>query len=104
MKSKLILLKIVLAALLFACLLDMPYGYFQLVRTAAMIGFGILAFDANSKNRNSEMILYIGLILLFQPIYKIALGRQLWNIVDVIVGIYLLVSIFFRITAAQKRK
>ncbi len=104
MKNKIVILKIVLAALLFACLLDMPYGYFQLVRTAAMIGFGILAFDANSKNRNSEMILYIGLILLFQPIYKIALGRQLWNIVDVIVGIYLLVSIFFRITAAQKRK
>ena len=104
MKNKIVILKIVLAALLFACLLDMPYGYFQLVRTAAMIGFGILAFDANSKNRNSEMILYIGLILLFQPIYKIALGRQLWNIVDVVVGIYLLVSIFFRITAAQKRK
>ena len=102
MKSKLILLKIVLAALLFACLLDMPYGYFQLVRTAAMIGFGILAFDANSKNRNSEMILYIGLILLFQPIYKIALGRQLWNVVDVIVGLYLLVSIFFRVLPKKK--
>lgn len=102
MKGKIVILKIVLAALLFACLLDMPYGYFQLVRTVGMIGFGILAFDANSKNRNSEMILYIGLILLFQPIYKIALGRQLWNIVDVIVGIYLLVSISFRVISKKK--
>ncbi|MFM9986326.1 MAG: DUF6804 family protein [Flavobacteriales bacterium] len=49
MKRKIVILKIVLAALLFACLLDMPYGYFQLVRTAGMIGFGILAYDANSK-------------------------------------------------------
>lgn len=96
MKGKIVSIKIVLAALLLACLLDMPYGYFQLVRVAAIIGFGILAFDANTKNRNSEMILYIGLIVLFQPIYKIALGRSLWNIVDVIVGIYLLASIFFR--------
>ncbi|MFM9986325.1 MAG: DUF6804 family protein [Flavobacteriales bacterium] len=56
------------------------------------------------KNRNAEMILYIGLILLFQPIYKIALGRQLWNIVDVIVGGYLLISIFFRINIAGRKK
>jgi hypothetical protein len=104
MKNKIVILKIVLAALLFACLLDMPYGYFQLVRTAAMIGFGILAFDANSKNRNTEMIFFIGLILLFQPLYKIALGRQLWNIVDVIVGTYLLVSIFFRISPVKGKK
>ena len=104
MKNKIVILKIVLAALLFACLLDMPYGYFQLVRTAGMIGFGILAFDANSKNRNSEMILYIGLIVLFQPLYKIALGRQLWNVVDVIVGGYLLISIFFRINIVGRKK
>jgi len=30
------------------------------------------------------------LALLFQPFFKISLGRTLWNIVDVIVGIGLL--------------
>jgi hypothetical protein len=36
-------IKIILAILLFACLLDMPYGFFQLVRFVALVGFGILA-------------------------------------------------------------
>jgi hypothetical protein len=40
------------------------------------------------------MIIYITLAVLFQPLFKIVLGRALWNIVDVIVGIGLLVSIF----------
>lgn len=34
------------------------------------------------------------LALLFQPIYKIALGRMIWNIVDVIVGIFF-IALFF---------
>jgi len=32
--------------------------------------------------------------LLFQPFFKIALGRELWNVVDVVVGVGLLVSVF----------
>ena len=88
------IIKIVLSILFFLCLLDMPYGYFQLVRFAALIGFGILAFKANQQSKQAEMIIFGALALLFQPFLKIALGRELWNIVDVIVGIGLLVSLF----------
>ncbi|MGG5507262.1 MULTISPECIES: DUF6804 family protein [unclassified Myroides] len=87
-------IKIVLAVLLFACLLDMPYGFFQLVRFVALIGFGVLAFQANKQGRQTETIVYGALALLFQPFFKISLGRELWNIVDVVVGIGLLVSAF----------
>ena len=74
----------------------MPYGYFQFVRLVGLIGFAILAFQANQQGRQTEMIIYCGLALLFQPFFKIALGRQMWNIVDVIVGIGLLISIFMK--------
>ena len=40
------------------------------------------------------MVIYAALALLFQPFFKIALGRDLWNVVDVVVGIGLLVSLF----------
>jgi hypothetical protein len=89
------LIKIVLAALFFICLADMPYAYFQLVRIAAVIGFGLLAYRAYELRNINEMIIYLGLILLFQPIVKIALGREVWNIVDVVLGISLLISIGF---------
>ncbi len=87
-------IKIVLAVLFFLCLVDFPYGYYLFVRFAGLIGFAILAYQSNQQNKQAEIIIYIGLALLFQPFFKIALGRELWNIIDVIVGIGLLVSVF----------
>jgi hypothetical protein len=89
-------IKIVLALLLFLCLVDMPYGYYQFVRFVAMVGFSVLAYQANEKDNQAEMIIYGALALLFQPFFKIALGRELWNIIDVVVGLGLIVSIFIR--------
>ena len=89
-------IKIILAVLFFICLADMPYGFYQFVRFAGLIGFAILAYQANQQGIQTEMIIYGGLALLFQPFFKVALGRQMWNIVDVIVGLGLLASIFLR--------
>ncbi|MCH6199668.1 hypothetical protein MMU07_08760 [Aquiflexum sp. LQ15W] len=89
-----LVIKIVLSILLLICLLDMPYGYYQLVRLLALVGFGYLAYQAKKENNDNEMFIYGGLALLFQPFLKIPLGRGLWNIVDVVVGVGLLVSVF----------
>ncbi len=88
------IIKVVLAGLFFLCLLDMPYGFYQFVRFAGLVGFAILAYQAYKKGKQVEMIIYGGLAILFQPFLKIALGREIWNIVDVIVGIGLLLSIW----------
>lgn len=80
----------------------MPYGFYEFVRFIALIGFGILAYKANEENNNAEMIIYGGLALLFQPFFKIALGREMWNIVDVTVGIGLIVSLFIKRTKCQR--
>jgi predicted membrane protein len=87
------IIKVGLAALLLLCLAEMPYGYYQLVRWAALVGFSLLAFHAHEKNKEQEMIIYIALAILFQPLFKIALGRLIWNFMDAIAGIYLLHSI-----------
>ncbi len=86
-------LKPFLAILLFLCLLNMPYGYYVLVRFVSMVGFGYLAFVAFEQKNQRDLIIFIVLALLFQPFEKIALGRVLWNIVDVGVAVYLLVSL-----------
>ncbi len=74
----------------------MPYGYYQFVRFVAMIGFSVLAYQANEKDNQAEMIIYGALALLFQPFFKITLGRELWNLVDILVGLGLLISIFIK--------
>ncbi|MCZ2130141.1 MAG: hypothetical protein LC109_07710 [Bacteroidia bacterium] len=80
--------------MLLLCLINFPYGYYQFVRFAGLIGFAILAYQSNQQNKQTEMIIYIGLALLFQPFFKITLGREIWNIVDVVVAIGLLISVF----------
>jgi hypothetical protein len=87
------IIKFSLAILLFICLLDMPYGYFQLVRYAALIGFLLLAFNSYQSGKEKQAIVYVCLAVLFQPFLKISLGRSLWNLVDVIVGVWLLISL-----------
>ncbi len=89
-------IKIILAVLFFLCLADMPYGYYQFVRFAALVGFAVLAYQANQQGRQTEMVIFAALALLFQPLFKIALGREMWNIVDVVVGLGLLISIFIQ--------
>ncbi|MCG9792559.1 hypothetical protein LXH21_08785 [Flavobacterium algicola] len=71
----------------------MHYGYFQLVRFLGMVGFGYLAVLAAGAENKNEAIIYIALVLLFQPFFKIALGRTIWNIVDAVVALGLLGSI-----------
>ena len=87
------IIKIGLAIVLLLCLFNMPYGYYQLVRFLGFVGFAYVAYDANKVHKNNEVIIFVALAVLFQPFIKIALGRTLWNIVDVIVGIGLILSV-----------
>jgi len=89
-------IKVFLSVLFFLCLLDMPYGYFQIVRFAALVGFALLAYNANEQGHKREVIIYVCLAILFQPLIKIALGRAVWNVVDVIVAIGLILSMFIK--------
>jgi hypothetical protein len=97
-------LKLLLALLLLACLSDFPYGYFQLVRFSAMAVFGYLAFEAQQRNKTNEVVIYIVLALLFQPFLKIALGRTLWNLVDVVIAVGLIASVFIENRESHHKK
>ena len=85
-----IALHYLLAGLLFACLADWPYAYYQFVRWAAMVGFAVLALRYYRQGRESLALLLVGLALLFQPFTKVALGRTGWNAVDVAAGLLLM--------------
>lgn len=94
--KKAIVIKVILSILLVVCVFDMPYGFYQLVRFIALVGFGILALNANQENKKTELIIYVSLALLFQPFMKISLGRDLWNIIDVIIAVALVSSLFVK--------
>ena len=88
------ILLIIMVALLLVCLADMPYGYYQLVRFVAMAVFAYLAYEYYKVNRVGVCYIFVALALLFQPFFKVALGRVMWNVVDVIVATFLILLIF----------
>lgn len=87
-------LLIIMAVLLLVCLAPMPYGYYQLVRFIAMVSFAYLAYDYYKLNKVGVSYAFVALALLFQPFLKVALGRTVWNVVDVIVATFLILLIF----------
>ena len=82
---------LVLATALIVCLFPMPYGYYNLVRFAAMIIFGCMAFIFYKNEKTPLCIIAGSLALLFQPFFKLVLGRTMWNVIDVVVAIALVI-------------
>ena len=80
-----------LAAMLLLCLAPMPYGYFMLVRFVMMVACGWMAYRYFTIKKSIAAWVYVILAVLFQPIYKIVLGRGIWNVVDVVVAVFLIV-------------
>jgi hypothetical protein len=80
----------------------MPYGYYELLRLIAVVGFCVLAYQAYQQKWKMELVINMGLAISFQPFFKIALGRILWNFIDVLVAIWLLISIFMKTKVEAK--
>lgn len=80
-----------LAVLLLLCLFPLPYGYYTLVRFIAMVVFVCMAYAFYEQKSTLFCIIAVALAMLFQPFFKVALGRELWNLLDVIVAIALVI-------------
>lgn len=94
------IVKLVIAVLLLLCLADMPYGFYQIVRFTATVAFAYLSYDYFKAKQDVKGIVFALLAVLFQPFFKIALGRTLWNAIDIIVAI----GLFYLIITSFKKK
>ena len=91
-----------LAAVLLLCLAPMPYGYFTLVRVLATVVFGLYAYRCFMAKKEGMTWVFVTLALLFQPFAKVGLGRTIWNIIDVIVAIGLIILFFWEWKGGKK--
>ena len=85
--------QLILSVGLMLCLCEMPYGYYNLIRFASCIVFGIMSLNAYKRDNNIECVGYAALGMLFQPLFKIALGREIWQVVDIIAVIVLIIPL-----------
>ena len=98
-----VIIKIILAVLFLCCLLDMPYSYFQLVRFLGMTGFVWLAYQERNSQDKTILIIWIASALLINPFIKVALGRTVWNAVDIVWALILIFTIW-KDTASWRKK
>lgn len=87
-------LKLFFVLALLVCLAPMPYGYYMLIRVVATILFVIFAGQYYIARKEELAITFGILAFLFQPLIKIPLGKDVWNMVDVAVAILLLILWF----------
>ena len=95
-----LIVKLSIAALLLLCLVNMPYGFYQLVRFLAMVSFAYFSYEYFKDKQDKIGFAFAALALLFQPFFKITLGRTIWNILDVVVAIGL---VWLAIVAFRKK-
>lgn len=90
------ILTILTSAFLFIALADgLPYGYFTLLRFVVCAVGIYLAYKIYEDNKESLWIWAFGFIaILFNPIIIIHLQREQWWVIDLIVGIFFVLSIF----------
>lgn len=68
-----------------------------------MVAFGVMSFKYHEEKKDVLMVVFGALALLFQPFFKVALGRTIWNIVDIIVAIGLIVLFFYEMKREKGR-
>lgn len=86
--------RIALALALLLCLASMPYGYYMVVRYGAAVIFGVMAYRYYEEKKNSWAVVWGALAFLFQPVIKIEVGREVWNVLDVLIALYLLWGVY----------
>ena len=72
----------VLIALLLIALLPLPYGYYQLLRLVAFVGFGWAAI-ATWQNGLIGLSVAAGIVaLLYNPILPVHLTKEFWIVIN----------------------
>lgn len=90
------IIKIVISALLFMAVLDLPYGYYQFLGITVFIGTVYFIYSEFKLPTKWQLAIYAVIAILFNPILPIYLTKETWLYLDIISGILLLVTIPIR--------
>ena len=78
------------AGLLLLGILPLPYGYYTLLRLVAFGVFTWAAFIAFEKKEAVLPWVFVLLALIFNPIIKTYLPKEIWAIIDFCSGVFLI--------------
>jgi hypothetical protein len=112
-KNRLIMtmvIKLGMMAFFIGCIGKQPYGYYQAVRTIALIGFASLCYQYIVSQQYLEIIPSLAGVVLFNPVNKISFHRDVWQQIDfwlaIILGVWAAVDFikYFLTLRNEKRQ
>ena len=95
--TKLFLLPLITAAILFISIADLPYGFYTVMRIVVPLLSVICIFFAYiGKGEFSLMLIpNILIVILWNPILPVYLDKETWVVIDVIAGISQILMTFY---------
>ena len=86
---------LIAAAFLFVALFDgWPYGFFTLLRFVVFAISAYVAWMAYEAQKEKWVWIFGFLAVLFNAFIVIHLDREIWSVIDLIVGVFMIVSVF----------
>jgi len=82
----------VAAALLALGAAPLPYGYYMALRVVACAVFVWAAITANSRHQRALTWVFAGAAVLFNPLVKVHLPKEVWAAVDLSAAVLLLAT------------
>ena len=78
------------AGLLFIGALPLPYEYYLVLRVIAFIVFAWAAIHVSTKNKGRLFWASVIFAVIFNPFMSIHLPKEIWMVIDVFAGIFLI--------------
>lgn len=90
------ILTLVASGMLFIALSSgLPYGYFTLMRFVVCAVGIYLAYKTYEENKESLWVWAFGFVaVLFNPFFPVYLKRAQWEVIDLVVGVFFVLSVF----------
>ena len=82
----------VAVVMLFLGAAPLPYGYYMLLRIVVTIVFIWSAYVSYVRKRKIIPWIFCLGAIMFNPLFKIYFPKELWAIIDVAAGVFLLVN------------
>ena len=82
------------AAILLLCVFKLPIGFYTIVRVVTTIISAYFAYEYYRQHKKELALTFLIVVVLFQPFFKLTLGRDVWLFLDIAVAALLLFLAF----------
>jgi len=87
-------LRLIGVILLLIAIPELPYGYYTFLRIAITILSVYMIFVAMGSNKVGWGWIFGGIAILFNPLFPVYLTKEIWVVIDIVVGLIFIISIF----------